>query len=292
LFDGSSSGTVRGGGGAGSSSIDATSSLSLGCGDIASATEIETKKAAVRACYEGAIGDKFTKLLGGSDLYVLTVEPTIQANASTTTSVRNTKGPIIGKSTQNGNGAKVEDITQPANTSETTRISPAGSISSMRISVTLDKDNVTADQMVATKSMLGTFVETKRGDPVPVVKMAKFAGNVVDKPKDALADLRANAEAENAAAKTAAEATMITTNEMPRWTMAVMAVLVIAAISAMLVLWRRSSAMAAERKRLEESFNREQRLFEDFAQQNPDDLAADLNALFGAPSAPEPTYRG
>jgi hypothetical protein len=49
--------------------------------------------------------------------------------------------------------------------------------------------------------------------------------------------------------------------------------------------------MASERQRLEESFKNEQRLFENFAQQNPGDLAADLNALFGAPAASEPHAR-
>ncbi|MCW2923303.1 MAG: hypothetical protein JWM98_707, partial [Thermoleophilia bacterium] len=42
--------------------------------------------------------------------------------------------------------------------------------------------------------------------------------------------------------------------------------------------------------RLEESFQHDQRLLENFAQQNPDQLAQEMNALFGAPSAPERTY--
>jgi hypothetical protein len=81
-----------------------------------------------------------------------------------------------------------------------------------------------------------------------------------------------------------------TTTKTPTWMIAIMVALVVGIVAAIAILWRRSSAMAAERKRIEVAFSNEQKLFENFAQQNPDDLATDLNALFGAPSAPERTY--
>lgn len=285
LFDGSAS---NGGGASAAAAIGAGSSA---CASIAGATEIETKKDAVRSCYEWRIGTQLTKLLGGSDRYVITVEPTIQSAATTTTSVRNTPGPVVDRSTQSGGGSKVDDVSKPANTSETTRISPAGAISSLRITATLDKDAVGSDQVLSVKRILGTFVDPRRRDPAPTVTMAKFAGGG-DKPTNE--DLQAIQEVASANAKspaTTALAPVAPKTQMPKWAMALMAALVIAAITSVLVLWRRSAAMAAERRRLEESFSREQRLFEDFAQQNPDHLARDLNALFGAPSAPEPSYR-
>lgn len=283
LFDGSSNAgaaTARSGQGLGS----------LGCDDIATATEVETKKAAVRSCYKGTIGDELTELLGGSDRFVLTVEPTIQSAATTTTSIRNTPGPVVDKSTQSGGGSKVADISSPANTSETTKVSPAGAISSLRITATLDKDAVSQDQVLAVKRVLSAYVDPRRGDPAPTVTLSKFAGGAGDKPTNE--DLQAIQAAASQDRDAADVATMPAPRpEVPVWAKALMGVLVAAALGALLALWRRSAAMAAERARLEESFQREQRLFEDFAQQNPDHLARDLNALFGAPSAPEPTYR-
>lgn len=286
LFDGASS--------ASADSPGEGSLSSLGCEDIAGATEIETKKAAVRACYSSEIGDKLTELLGGSDYYVLTVEPTIQSAAVTTTSVTNTKGPVSDRSTQSGSGSNVEDVSSPPNTSETTRINPAGAISSLRISVTIDKNAVggsaSSDQVLAVKRLLSTYIEPKRGDPAPTVTVTTFAAGAGDKATND--DLKA---IEKAASDTQSEPLVPggtrPETQMPTWAIAMMAALVIGMVTAIVLLWRRSSSMAAERARLEQEFQQDQRLFENFAQQNPDQLARDLNALFGAPSSTEQPAR-
>lgn len=286
LYDGASS--------AGSGSAGGAASGSSACGDMDTATEIETKKDAVRACYEWRIGTQLTKLLGGSDRYVLTVEPTIQSVASSVTEVTNTPGPVVDASAQKSSDSSARDVTKPANVKESTRVIPAGAISSLRITATLDRDNVSADQQLAVKRMLSTFVDPRRRDPAPIVSLTKFQNGAGEPASEELAEIKTAAE-ENAssATTTAAGAGLppVAKTEMPTWALALMAALVIGIVTAVLVLWRRSAAMAAERSRLEESFRNEQRLFEDFAQQNPDQLAQDLNALFGAPAAPEPTYR-
>lgn len=282
LFDGSSTGATKAGGASGSGG--------LGCGDIAGATEVETKRAAVRNCYEASIGEKLTELLGGSDRYVLTVEPTIDSNSTQVTSVRNTAGPTSSRSSQRGGGQRAEDVSSPPNTVERTTVNPAGDIKSLRISVILDKDAVTEDQRIAVASLLSSQIDAKRGDPAPVVKLAQFAGGIGDKPtNEDLEAIKAQADQANDASAPATQ--FRTTNEVPTWATAMMALLVVGIVTAVLLLWRRSAAMAAERRRLEESFMQEQKLFENFAQQNPDALVNDLNSLFGAPSAPEPQPR-
>lgn len=278
LFEGSSSGGAAAGGAATSR---------LGCGDIAGATEVETKRAAVRNCYEASIGEKLTELLGGSDRFVLVVEPTIDSNSTQVTSVRNTPGPATSRSSQRGGGQKVEDVSSPPNTVERTTVNPAGDIKSLRISVILDKGAVTEDQRIAVSSLLSSQIDAKRGDPAPVVKLAQFAGGGdVNEDLDAI-----KAQAETSAESSPPATQFRTTNEVPTWVTAMMALLVVGIVTAVLLLWRRSAAMAAERRRLEEAFQQEQKLFENFAQQNPDALVNDLNSLFGAPSAPEPQHR-
>ncbi len=280
LFDGTSSSS--------DSSKSGGSSLSLGCADIAGATEVETKRAAVRTCYEGNIGDKLEELLGGSDRFVLTVEPTIDSVSRSRTTLKQSAGPEVSRSEQSGSGQKVLDKDTPPNTSEETSMDPAGDITRLAISVILDKDNVTEDQRLAVMSLLSSQINVKRGDPAPVVKMSQFAGGAGDKPTNEDLEVIKKTAAEKKT--TEAQGAVIQTTKMPAWAMAAMAALVIGMLTAVFLLWRRSAAMNAERQRLENSFRNEQRLFEDFAQQNPDHLAQDLNALFGAPSAPERTF--
>ncbi len=282
--------TLYGGGIGSSAAVDtAASGMGLGCNDIASATEVETKRAAVRNCYETTIGAKLTALLGGSDRFVLTVEPTIDSNSITTTSINNSKGPASSRSSQKGGGQSVEDVTSPPNTTERTVVNPAGDIKSLRVSVVLDKNNVTEDQRQAVATLLSTQIDAKRGDPAPVVKMAAFEGDNV---ASAETELKLIQEQAKAAAEAGPEAPTFTTARTvtPTWMIALMVAFAVGTAGAVFVLWRRSTAMAREREKLEQAFGQEQKLFEDFARQNPDDLAADLNSLFGAPSAPEPRY--
>jgi flagellar biosynthesis/type III secretory pathway M-ring protein FliF/YscJ len=284
LFDGSSAG--------GDDSSSGASAMALGCADIAAATEVETKRAAVRACHENNIGAKLEELLGGSDRFVLTVEPTIDSVARSRTTLKQSPGPETSRSEQTGSGQKVLDKDTPPNTSEETATDPAGDVTRLAISVILDKDNVTEDQRLAVMSLLSSQVNVKRGDPAPVVKMATFDGGAGDKPtNEDLELIKENAAAANQDPTPNGTGPVKTSTKMPAWAMAAMVALAIGMLTAVVVLWRRSTAMASERERLEQSFRNEQRLFEDFAQQNPDHLAQDLNALFGAPSAPEPSLR-
>lgn len=281
LFDGASS-SARG------ANASEGSGGSSACRNMDTATEIETKKDAVRACYEWRIGQQLTKLLDGSDRYVLTVEPTIQSVASQVTETQQTRGPIVDKSAQKSGDSSTTDVSTPANTRETTRIVPAGAISSLRIAVTLDRESVTKDRELAVKRMLSTYVDAKRRDPAPSVTLAQLGGAGEEPSNEELKQIRKQATSDTS---TTTLPPAQVKPEMPKWAMALMAVLVIGMITAVLVLWRRGAAMAAERQRLEAAFQNDQRLLENFAQQRPDQLAAELNALFGAPPAQEPTYR-
>jgi hypothetical protein len=51
------------------------------------------------------------------------------------------------------------------------------------------------------------------------------------------------------------------------------------------LLWRRNSHLTDERKRFEAEFNKDKRVWENFAAENPDDIARDLENLLG----PAPT---
>ena len=266
-------------------------SLSSACEGSATATEVETKKAAVRDCYEQLIGDKLTKILGSSASYSLVVEPVIETDAKVINRVQNTEGATVESNEQKSGGSSATSESTSPSTTETTVQRPAGSIRRMSITVALDSRTVRADQVLAVKQVLGTFVQASRGDPAPVVTRTKFAG---DAPTAAAGGDAAATDADAAATAAAGAAgtsdVLVTKTQMPKWATALIAILLVGIATTVLVLWRRSAAIAAERRRLEESFRADQRVLENFAQQNPDDLAADLNALFGQPAAAERTY--
>lgn len=258
------------------------------CNDVASATEIETKKEAVRGCYEARIGTKLASILGSKDRFVLAVEPTIQSQSRTVNIERNSPGPVVNASTQKGEGSSISDVSKPANTSSTQVVIPAGAVTQLRISVTVDSNFASKEKLLAVKRILSSYAGADgRKDPAPTVTTAPLSSPTDGSVKDELKKLRDNAA--RSQEQSASSGVRLTPEaKTPTWMLAVMAVLVIGIITSILVLWRRSAAMAAERRRLEESFRSEQRLFEDFAAQNPDTLAQELNQLFGAPAAAEP----
>ncbi|MCW2928499.1 MAG: hypothetical protein JWM86_2467 [Thermoleophilia bacterium] len=278
----------KGAEGTNGSSTTSAASSGLGCGDIESATDVATKQSAVRNCMEDKIGSKLSQIVGGSDRFVLVVEPTIDAVARQTTATQNTKGATESSSKQSSDGSKTETEDNSPSSKTSTSVDPAGDITKMSITVILDKKTVSEELMVAVKTALTPYVITSRGDPVPSVRRAPLGTLAGD--EDATERIEKIRE-ESVSKETEAPLGTITERAVvPMWAKALIAVLIVGIITTIVILLRRSSSLAAERTRLEESFRTEQRLFEDFAQQRPDELAADLNALFGAPPARDPQF--
>lgn len=262
--------------------------LASGCADIADAMEVETKRDAVTNCYEQRIANKLLSFVDGdASKFVVTAVPTIDAQSSTSTKQTTTKGSEVQRNESSAGGSRSKASTTEPSTEEKVTMDPAGEVERLAITVVLD-DSISLRNQNAIKSMLQSFVVAERRDPAPVVKLADLSDDVASTTPAPAPEATTPAPAANA---TLAGTTRSKETEMPTWAMGVMGVLVLGIVGALLVMWRRSVAVAAERQKLEASFQQEQRLFENFAQQNPDDLARDLNAMFGAPSAPEPSYR-
>lgn len=274
LYDGSKTGAA----GAGSSD---SSSGGLGCSDIAGATEIATKEAAVRSCYEQTIAEKLTAMLGSSSRYVLAVEAKVDSTARTTTTSTARTGTVLAESTQSGDGNTAKERQNEPSTSTTNQINPAGDIVAMRLTVALDSKHVTPQQELAVKRLLQTYVDSSRKDPAPTVTRYAFAAGTGSKPEnDDLAAMKQAGQGTDAAATLPATQASAA---LPKPLLAAMAVIVVGLLTAIAVLWLRSTRLAADRSRMQQEFRNEQRLLDDFAQQNPDELARDLESLFGAP---------
>jgi len=279
MFDGLTAGGDKSGA-AGAGNTAAASGL--GCADIAGATEVITKQTAISNCKQGELSTQLQRVLGESKFFVVTVDTEVDSTSSQINSTTNTKGPVISESSQKGGDSAVTDKSSPPNTEAVQKTDPAGDVKWQAITVTLDRDHVSTQQELAVKRILTASRNVDRGDPAPSVtriEFAKGAGeapvtNSVDKLQTQVKD-----EQQQIANKP------IVTTQMPKSVLAVVAVIVIGLLTAILLLWRRTVGIADERKRMEDAFQQDQRLFENFAQQNPDDIAKDLETLFGQPSA-------
>jgi hypothetical protein len=282
LFNGPEAASKTGSG-AGSAATSMTAGV--GCADMAGATEIATKEAAVSACKKQEITSVLTDILGSSDYFALTVTATINSSAKTVTTNRMTPGPVTARSSQKGGDMNNLDTTvEPGNETVSSNI-PAGGISKLAIAVALDKNKVGADQVLAVKQALSAFVVPGRNDPAPTVQRTTLHKS--ESPAKAGAEV-AKMKAE-AAAKDAATGEVTLTASAPTTSKALLilvGLLVVGLIGSIIVLLRRSSQAAAERARYEAEFANQQQVFNTFVQQDPRAMAQDLEAMFAAESAP------
>ncbi|MCW2949736.1 MAG: hypothetical protein JWN41_749 [Thermoleophilia bacterium] len=266
--------TTLTGDGTGTSSMNSTS---VGCNDMANATEIATKEAAVSACKRQQIGDVLTEILGSSDVFALSVTASINASAKTITTERSTPGPTVSRSSQKGSGMNTQNSSIVPGNETTSATIPAGGISKLRISVALDKRKVGADQVLAVKQALATFVNPGRNDPAPTVIRTTLH-------KSESAAAAQNVQKAVATTATPATETPVVAPEsarLPKSVLILLVLLVVGLVATILVLLRRSQQAAAERARYAEEFANQQQVFDTFVQQDPGAMARDLESMFG-----------
>ncbi|MBC7460416.1 MAG: hypothetical protein H7287_03540 [Thermoleophilia bacterium] len=279
LWDGTQSGDKQAAGG---TIAGASATGSLSCADAETATEITTKAAAVSNCTEEKISRVLDAIVGNSDYYALTVNATINASAKTVTTNRSTPGSVTSKSTQKGGGTNNEDLALDTGNETVNSNTPAGGIAKLNISVTLDKSKVSANQVVAIKQQLQSFIDPSRNDPAPKVTLTTLHKGGVSS-----ADAQKPEQMQAAAALAAKEKTTTTaiSSKVPMPMIVLLIALVVGLVATVMVMLTRSSKAAAERERYAAEFSNQQQLFNNFAQQDPQAMARDLESMFGAPSA-------
>lgn len=288
LFDGS-----RSGGGSTGVMSSGGVGTGTGCADMATATEIATKEAAVRSCYKDTIGADLVKLLGGSDRFVLSVQARIDAKSRTSQYQRNARGAVNSRMVDKGSGRTLDDVDMEPNVQSGGEVKPAGDIAKLALTVTLDANSVDERQELAVKRLLSTYVDPIRKDPAPKVTRIAFAPGAGAKPDTS--ELEAIQNAATAGTGTVEGTTrekVVPT--VPRATKALMwfgGAVILVLVGAMFLLYRRSAQAAADRVRYEQEFQNQQRVLDTYAQQDPASVAHDLERLFGAPAAPERSYR-
>lgn len=285
LFDGSRNGAsaAAGMGGVGTGT---------GCADMATATEIATKEAAVRSCYKDTIGADLVKLLGGSDRFVLTVQARIDAKSRTSQYQRNARGAVNSRMLDKGSGRVLDDVDMEPNTQTGGEVKPAGDLKLLALNVTLDSNVVDERQELAVKRLLSTYVDPSRKDPAPKVTRIAFSPGAGKAPDTSeLEQLQTKSTAGTGVVEGATREKEVARTPQSTKALLVIGAILIAAMAVMLaLLWRRSTLAAAERARYEQEFQNQQRVLDTYAQQDPASVAQDLERLFGAPAAPERTF--
>ena len=167
-----------------------------------------------------------------------------------------------------------------------------GVVTGLSVTVLLDRRGATATNARLVRSMIVGYTSIFPDSPAPMVTLTKLTS--ADEADVALDPLDGGAMAGPGAGTDAIGTDAMTQEEMAaaeaaaagtsRVLLAIGAVVVIGLLTAIIILWRRSVRMAEERRRYEEEFRNEQRLLDDFAKANPEDIARDLEALLGAPA--------
>jgi hypothetical protein len=284
LFSGSDKTAVGGIGGS------AATGTGAGCSDMATATEIATKEAAVSSCYNDRIAADLKKLLGGTDRFVLTVNARVDAKSRSSEYTRNKYGAVTAKTTDKGDGRTMEDVDNEPNTMSGGEVKPAGDIAMLSLAVTLDSNFVDDRQELAVKRLLSTYIVPSRKDPAPKVTRIAFskgAGGAAADNDDQLTSIREDARTGTTEPNTITK----TKKQMPMGLLVMMGIVVAALLIAMIALWQRSEKAAKDRARYEEEFRNEQRVLDGFAQTDPARYAAELEQMLGMPvAAPERAY--
>ncbi len=263
----------------------ASTAPALGCADIADATEVETKRAAVRSCHESRLEPLLRTVLG-SRPFALTVEPTIRTSAQVVETSR-TSGDVDGTAPDESS----TDGSSTTTTEERTRDVPAGDVTALRIAIVIDRAGTTREHLDAVRRLLLPVARSAPDSPSPSVTLARLAATTPATTTTTAGPAgAAGAAATRAQPQPAAATTQSTTSTRPRpsasspiptaW---IAAALTLVAATAIALAVRRSRQLERERTQLARALAEDERMFDRFASQHPDEVARDLEALFGPP---------
>lgn len=250
--------------------------------------DITTKEQAVKGCIEQDVLKKISEMVGGPTYASVVAGVTLSPAAETVNASEVTRGALLDVDTQSnsdGGQKQVNDSRKYSpNTTNTTSMKGAGYIDRLSLAVTLDSSHVTPAMESTVRNFLKGYVDPRRGDPVPSVLSTKFASEKSSgKASTGGADGAPAAGKAGATAPTAEDLGVTATTHIPRKIMALAFLLLVGLVTTIALLWRRGTTLTTERGKFEAEFQNDQRWFRDFAQSNPDELANDMNQLFGSP---------
>lgn len=191
------------------------------------------------------------------------------------------QGALVSQDVQRDGSNLNENKSYQPGTRNTTSSMSAGYVQRMSIAVVLNQETSTPALERAVDRLVGTYITTNRGDTKSVTAV-KFP-----EPVAAAGSEETEAEAASASESSIKEeldATATRSTHVPGWALALLFVTGVGFVASIAILWRRNARLASERRRFEDEFRHEQRMFQQFAQENPDDVARQLEQLLGAPA--------
>ena len=146
----------------------------------------------------------------------------------------------------------------------------------------------------AIRAALTQYVDTRRGDPVPVVRSFQFAqksaptktSSTTTAPTTGATTGNGTATGANGAPDAIDLAAAAGSGSVPTWAIVGGSLVGLILVMTIVLMWRRNAKLAAERRLFEQEFRNDTRMFEDYSSANPGALAQQLNDLFNQPSAP------
>ncbi|MBC7645410.1 MAG: hypothetical protein H7123_09795, partial [Thermoleophilia bacterium] len=249
--------------------------------------DITTKEQQVSDCIESQIKTQIAQLVGSSDHVVATATVTLNPSATSTSVNALSKGALVTKSEtkSNGNGAGNDstDLTNQPGTKHIQTDTMAGNIKGLAIAVTLDSRYVSPALEAAVRDQLAPYYNKARGDAAPNVRSAPFA-TPADTTTTTTTGGATGSPATTAAPLPKNDVPITQSTHIPTSLTVMVGVLLLGLVSMIALLWRRSGKDRGERERLEREFSTEHNMFMNFAQEDPDALAREMEAMMGAPT--------
>ncbi len=249
-----------------------TQATAGGCQDTGEKVAITDRERLMADCVSSQLEKELGDIVGGEENVRVLAKVDLQATNAThsTTTTRGSRG----------------GSTRSSSTIDKTSVSSdAGFEKARKVTVMLNKRTVKPSQKVAIEQSLKTLMPNLRDTKVQLVEFGS----------DDSAKLAAEATAE-AAGPTGTPATNepntpdpSTQNEaltakpagIPGAVVVTAFLLMLGLVTVVLLLWRRNVRLASERKNFEAEFQNDFQRFQSVAQQSPDDVARELEALLG-----------
>lgn len=260
--------------------------------------DIVERQAEVSACIEQRITAKLESMFGPDKPFVVAAAPRINSRATSSTSAKTLPGAQTnGATTRDGNRSTADrswDLSENMSQAE----SPAGNILTLAITIAIHP-SATFKQANTVLAIAKGETSAFKGSPIPRVMRTEMDESATENSGTPTTETAPGTQGGDATTRdtTSGGTTSDAASEdaqtgqraaagMPVALWVLGGLLVVGLVAAIVILWRRATRMAAERERMTAEFSHEQQLLTDFAQQNPDDIARDLERMFGAPSAP------
>lgn len=258
--------------GSGNGGTGGSAACNAPTGDAATTQDLHAKEDQLARCQESQIRAWIGDIVDDPGDVVVHVRVVLNSEAKTKSIQEYLRGEATSESHQSSDGSSSDNITRTPGYSVSTVNQPPGGVDSTHVAVTLY--GVDSKHKRAVEKALSTAYSNPTDD---------YSVSVVDGSRKHKTSQSINKDNSGNPA-TSATQTLQSTKGMSKPLLAGIFLAGVALLTAIALLWRRNASLQDQRKMFEEEFRSDYNKFNQFANDNPDMLAQELENLLAMPS--------